>query len=208
MRKAPVVLNLLLAMFLFSTAFAQYPQPQYVGIPSAEMNYFAAAQKNSQWCWAASIQMVLNYYGVAILQEQIVARTYGTDPYGRLPDKPGGFQEITANLNNWSIDNRGQLYTVSASMYAGVPTPTILIQELRQKRPIIVGYRSGPKSAHAVVITAASFIPSLQGPIIVSVVVRDPWPSKENIFNSGRVEYPRNYLASLMQTYWYIRVSR
>lgn len=208
MRKAPVVLNLLLAMFLSSTAFAQYPQPQYVGIPSAEMNYFVAAQEKSQWCWAASIQMVLNYYGVAISQGQIVARTHGTDPFGRLSDRGGRFQEITANLNNWSIDNKGQLYTVRASGYSGIPTPAILIQELSQKRPIIVGYRSGPNSAHAVVITAASFIPSPQGPIIVSVVVRDPWPSKENIFNRGRVEYPGNYLASLMQTYWYIRVSR
>jgi hypothetical protein len=209
MRKI-IVFNAFLVMLALSSAvLGQYPyppQPQYVGIPSTQMNYFAASQRNSQWCWAASIQMVLNYYGIAISQEQIVARTYGTDPFGRLPNWGGSFHAITANLNNWSIDNRGRPYTVMASLNWGAPAPAILLQELSQGRPVIVGYRSGPNSGHAVVITAASFIQSRMGPIVQSVVVRDPWPSQQNIRNSGRIEYPGSQIASLMQAYWYIRV--
>ena len=206
--------TLLLIMLLSSTILAQYPftsqpvqpQLQYVGIPSAQMDYFTASQKNSQWCWAASIQMVLNYYGIAISQEQIVARTYGTDPFGNLPNWAGSFEAITANLNNWSVDNMGRPYTVMASLNWGAPTPIILLQELSEGRPVIMGYRSGPNSGHAVVITAASFLPSPQGPIIQTVVVRDPWPSPQNIAYRGRVEYPGADLAYLMQAYWYIRV--
>jgi len=215
MRKTILVKNaFLFFLLLASTVFAQYPypprsrvqQPQYVGIPSAQMSFFAASQRNSQWCWAASIQMVLNYYGVSISQEQIVARTYGTDPFGRLPNWSGSFQAITANLNNWNIDNRGRPYTVMASLRSGAPTPAILLQELSQGRPVIVGYRSGPNSGHAVVITAASYIQSPMGPVIQSVVVRDPWPSQQNVRNRGRVEYPGARIASLMQAYWYIRI--
>jgi len=79
-------------VFVSSNLVAQ--QATYVGIPSNSMNYYAAGQNNSQWCWAASIQMVLNGYGVNINQEQIVARTYGIDPYGNLPNWPGSFQAI------------------------------------------------------------------------------------------------------------------
>ncbi|MDM7859435.1 C39 family peptidase [Alteromonas sp. ASW11-36] len=191
-------------------AQAQFPQqvqqPQYVGIPSTQMNYFAAAQNNSQWCWAAAIQMVLNYYGVSISQEQIVARTYGVDPYGNLPNWAGSFQAITANLNNWNVDNLGNQYQVMASLNWGAPTPAVLLQELSQGRPVIVGYSTGPNTGHAVVITAASYTMSPSGPIIQSVVVRDPWPSAQNIQTSGRVEYPGAQLASVMQAYWYVRV--
>jgi hypothetical protein len=188
-------------LFSVSTAHATY-----VGIPSNIMNYFVADQKNSNWCWAASIQMVLNYYGVSITQPQIVARTYGLNPNGPLPNWTGSFSAITANLNNWNVDNLGKPYTVAASLNWGAPTPAVLLQELSQGRPVIVGYKSGPNSGHAVVITAANYDMSPMGPIIQSVVARDPWPSPQNIANNGRVEYPGIQIASLMQAYWYIRV--
>ena len=149
--------------------------------------------------------MILNYYGVAITQEQIVARTYRTDPFGRLPNWGGSLRVITANLHNWSIDYRGRRYLVTASLNVGVPTPAILLEELSQGRPVIVAYQSGP-SGHAVVVTDASFIRSARGPIVQSVVVRDPWPSPQTIRSRGRVEYPGAQIASLMQAYWYIRV--
>lgn len=213
MKKINLYLFDVLTLVFSISCFAQYPnpqqnyqQPQYVGVQSAQMNFFAAAQNNSQWCWAAAIQMVLNYYDVNITQEQIVARTYGSDPYGNLPNWAGSFQAITANLNNWNVDNSGNSYSVKAIVNSGAPTPAVLLQELSAGRPVIVGYSSGQNSGHAVVITAASFTQSYNGPIIQSVVVRDPWPSPQNIKTAGRVEYPAAQFASVMQAYWYIRV--
>ena len=181
---------------------------QQVGIPSGEMDFVAAAQQNSQWCWAAAIQMVLGYHGVGITQQQIVARTYGTDWWGNLPDWAGSIEAITANLNNWSIDNYGQQYAVAATLNWGAPAATVLIDELWNRHPVIIAYQSGPTSGHAVVVTAATFSQTMHGPVIHSIVVRDPWPSPENRFNSGRVEYDGASLAQRINAHWLISVSR
>jgi hypothetical protein len=181
-------------------------QATYVGIRSENFNYFASSQRNTNWCWAASMQMIFNYYGIDITQEQIVARSYGSDPYGNLPNWTGSFYVITANLNNWNVDNNGRQYMVVASLNWGAPSPLYLIQELSEQRPVLIGYQSGPNSGHAVVITACSYTQSPYGPIIQSIVVRDPWPSPQNIANRGRVEYPGINLANIIQAHWYIRI--
>ena len=181
---------------------------QQVGIPSGEMDFVAAAQHNSQWCWAAAIQMVLGYHGVAITQQQIVARTYGMDWWGNLPDWAGSIEAITANLNNWSIDNYGQQYAVGAILNWGAPPPNVLIDELSNRRPVIIGHRSGPNSARAVVVTAATFSHTPYGVRIHSIVVRDPWPSPANVYNRGRVVYDGASLASAITAHWFISVAR
>lgn len=205
-------------VFIFTQSpsiFAQYYYPrrvpsqaqiQKVGIPSNQMDYFFAKQDKPQWCWAASIQMVMNYYGVDISQWDIVYRTYGTDPYGRLPDWSGSIGAISANLNNWNIDKSGRSYAVRSIWKYGSPQPTEFLSELISGRPIILGYKSGYGSGHAVVVTGASFISTKMGPIIQSVTVRDPWPSRQNIINNGKVVYSGAEFAGLMEAYWYIRV--
>jgi hypothetical protein len=196
------------AVFAICAVLPAAGQAQYVGIPSATFNYVYSAQANSQWCWAASIQMILNYYGVDIAQEEIVRRSFGSDPYGNLPNWPGSFQVITANLNNWGIDANGQRYRVQAVFGNGPPVPSMLLQELSNGQPVLIAYMTGPSSGHAVVATAASYTPSPAGPVVQSIVVRDPWPSPENMGTNGRREYPGAALASQMRHYWIIRVQR
>jgi len=148
--------------------------------------------------------MIFNYYGINITQEQIVSRSYGVDPSGNLPNWTGSFQVITANLNNWNVDNSGRQYGVRATFNQGAPTPIYLIQQLSLQRPVLIGYRSGPSSGHAVVITACSYIETYYGPMIQSIVVRDPWPSDANVATQGRVEYKGIDLANLIDAHWYI----
>ena len=204
------VAAVLLAVWLLaSESFAQpVGGVQQVGIPSGEMDFVAAAQQSSQWCWAAAIQMVLGYHGVAITQQQIVARTYGMDWWGNLPDWAGSIEAITANLNNWSIDNYGQQYAVAATLNWGAPPPNVLINELWNRRPMIIGYRSGPNSGHAVVVTAATYLNTVYGTMIRSIVVRDPWPSPANIYARGRIEYDGASLAQSVTAHWFISVAR
>lgn len=198
--------KILLLFFVLNTSFVFSQQVFYVGIPTNKFNYSASSQHNSNWCWAASLQMIFNYYGVSITQEQIVARSYGVNPNGTLPNWAGSMQVITANLNNWNIDNYGQTYAVAATFNFGAPTPSFLIQELSAQRPVLVGYQSSPNSGHAVVITGCSYTPSVYGPIIQTIIVRDPWPSEQNFLNLGRVEYPAQNLASFITSHWYIRI--
>ena len=200
---------LLAGWLLASESFAQpVGGVQQVGIPSGEMDFVAAAQQSSQWCWAAAIQMVLGYHGVAITQQQIVVRTYGMDWWGNLPDWGGSIEAITANLNNWSIDNYGQQYAVAATLNWGAPPPNVLINELWNRRPMIIGYRSGPNSGHAVVVTAATYSNTVYGTVIHSIVVRDPWPSAANVYARGRIEYDGASLAQLVTAHWFIAVTR
>lgn len=204
MKKIKFILSIILMMIIGRVGFSQ--QLIYAGIPSNNFSYFASSQHNSNWCWAASLQMIFNYYHVDITQEQIVRRSYGVDPYGNLPNWTGSFNVITTNLNNWSVDNSGKTYAVTASLNWGAPTPAYLIQELNAQRPVLIGYSSSPTTGHAVVITACSYIQTVNGPMIQTIIVRDPFPTPENIANRGRVEYPGANFANLMQAHWYIRI--
>ncbi|MEP6691693.1 MAG: C39 family peptidase [Gemmatimonadaceae bacterium] len=181
-------------------------QMQYVGIKSTQFEDSYSAQHNSQWCWAASIQMVLAYYGMKVTQEQIVQRSFGEDTQGQLPNKPGSSELITQNLNNWNVDAGGTRYHVTAQVGRGAPPPTLLLQEVKDQHPVILAYMSGPSSGHAVVATAAGYTPSDNGPIVREIIVRDPWPSDENKATHGRVSHPGDGLARNVANYWIIRV--
>ncbi|HAI75470.1 MAG TPA: hypothetical protein DCM08_04420 [Microscillaceae bacterium] len=176
--------------------------PTYVGIPSEVLNYYAAAQQKQNWCWAACIQMLFNYYGVDIDQASIVKRTYGQNYRGDAPDVAATYEAIYLNLNNWSIDAQGKKYVVKAQMGYGSPPPDEVIDELKQGRPVLVGYRTGEATGHAVLITALSYVDKTIG----SVVVRDPYPTAQNIQNYGRVEYDAASLMRQVEVYWFVRV--
>lgn len=150
--------------------------------------------------------MIFNYYGVDISQEQVVSKSYGKDGSGQLPNRTANEEIITANLNNWKIGNDGQNYIVEAKLNHGPPTPSYLIEELVNERPVLIGYRTGPTAGHTVLITACSYYPTANGPVIRSIIVRDPWPSEENLKTAGRIEYSGISLANLIQSHWYVKV--
>ncbi|MFN8255806.1 MAG: papain-like cysteine protease family protein [Bacteroidales bacterium] len=177
----------------------------YVGIPGSKLNYATSVQKKPLWCWAASIQMVLNYYNVAITQEQIVEQTYGKNPDGSIPNLPANLETLHRNLNNWGIDNKGKRYFVNAEFGFGPPEAILLIEELSQKRPVIIGYK-GNVGHHIVVITALSYYESELGPVINTIIVRDPLPDESSCTKDGRVEFDAGTLAGRITAFWFIHV--
>lgn len=184
----------------------------YIGIPSVKLDTVYATQRNSQWCWAAAIEIILRYYGVRISQEAIVHRAYGIDPTGRLPNREGTYEAMAKNLNNWGIDFEGQFYIVRASFHWGPPSEKLLIRELSHQHPVLLSYisRTFPRLAgHAVVCTglAVRISPSNQYEI-ATVVVRDPWPSRKVLQQKGRIEYPARTFLPKITSYWLIRVER
>lgn len=140
------------------------------GINSSVANVTAAAvggQHLSQWCWAACIEMVFNYYGHAVPQERIVRETWGS--IVNLPGQPG---QILANLNrNWT-DEGGDDFSVLGDVYSA--NAVTAAQDLAQDMPLIIG-----TMGHAMVLTSFVYIRDSFGRGNVNAaIVRDPWPGR------------------------------
>lgn len=131
-----------------------------------------AQQKNTQWCWAACIEMVCRWYGVRLSQQSIVARVYGG-----LVNMPADDRNLTAALNSkWTADD-GTSFRIQASVFspamgqANVDNQR-MIQDLANERPLIVGART-----HATVLARVDYVEGPYGqPIVQRAHVIDPWP--------------------------------
>lgn len=161
---------------------AQLGQNLYVaGVPTEHFEHFAAPQgqgrqRSANWCWAACIQMVLNYHGLKVTQEQIVSKIYGG-----LVDAPADGAKIVAALNGWVPDAAGHAAYVQAIPY--IVSAAEVIRDLTYRWPLIVGLQQQP-IAHAYVVTAVTYSLDEAGqPVLRGVVLRDPWPG-----NQSRVE--------------------
>jgi Papain-like cysteine protease AvrRpt2 len=176
------------------------PLRRYLGIPSETFDFIAVTQQQDMWCWAATVQMLLGYYGIQLTQEQIVARVYG-QPFNEL----GSDDAISASLNGWGRTAQGNHVVVESRVIAGPPAPDILFQELSKGRPVLLIFNAGFSVGHAVVVTAASAM-SRQ---VVSLVYRDPAPTPDSLKNHGRVELSFEELAAFLPTirsYWIVSV--
>jgi Papain-like cysteine protease AvrRpt2 len=197
------IVSLALLVLVSTYGLAQVP-PQYVGITSQQFNFIAAAQQEDEWCWAASIQMILNYYAIPVSQQEIVARAKG-----QLIDQGGSDQDISNSLNGWGVAYGGVARIIRSWAAPGPPRPDILVQELSRGHPILLTFATGVYSGHAVVITAASFIGTASNPQILSLVIRDPWPSPDHVATAGRVELGGMDLSQfipLVRGHWLVSV--
>lgn len=147
------------------------------GVPSEQFVHFAAPesagkQRMQNWCWAACIQMVLNYHGLYVDQQDIVGRVFG-----QAVDRPANGEQILAALSGWAPDSRGRRSAIYADPYH-VDAATI-VNDLDKRWPLIVGL-AGPRgmaTGHAYVLTAVYFSKDNFGnPTIHRVVLRDPYP--------------------------------
>src|SRR5437660_1037043 len=154
------------------------------GIPSNEFEFFAAPetdghQRQSNWCWAASVQMVLNYRGVPVTQEQVVQRIFA----GAVPNVPGQPNQILTALSGWAFTRNGQRVMLTSSPFAFDGTE--IVRDLAERWPIVVGVNMG-NSGHAYVMTAVTYgVDPWNRPIFRSAILRDPWPG-----NPSRIEVP------------------
>lgn len=181
---------------------ASPPTPRYIGIPRDVFDFVAAAQEQNMWCWAASIQMLLNYYGIPIHQREIVSRVFGSPL-----NQPGTDADINASLNGWGVNAKGRCFVVRSSIVNSVPHPSALYRELSSGRPLLLTFNPGSSVGHAVVVTGASV---LNG-VITSLIYRDPWPTQENVAHRGRVELFTDDLAAFLpcvRAYWRVAVQQ
>lgn len=193
MRNA-VLLAFITFLGLTAVSNAQQPSIQQIrpgvwaaGIPSDEFRFFAAPetaghQRQSNWCWAAAVQMVLNYRGIPVTQEQVVQRIFR----GEVPNLPGQPSQILEALSGWAFTRDGRRVILSSSPFAFDGSE--IVRDLAERWPIVVGVRTSPTSGHAYVLTAVTYtVDPWNRPIFLTAVLRDPWPG-----NPSRVEVPWN----------------
>lgn len=122
-------------------------------------------QHMSQWCWAASIEMVFRFYGYVIPQAEIVRQAWGTPV-----NLPGSLTQVLGSLNrNW-IDQFGRPFRVESRPYSPHPMPAIL--DLQRNWPLIVG-----TMRHAMVLTSLVYdVDNWDRVAVRAATVSDPWP--------------------------------
>lgn len=157
--------------------------PNYfvAGISSIEFFQVASLgrQRCPEWCWAASSQMILNYHGLYVAQEQIVNKIFGS-----LTCQGGTPDEIIEGLTGWAPDVRGRFSEIHS--VAGLISPNDIVRSLAGKWPLLICMDNGQGGGHAVVMTAVYYYMTPQGNAVIDrVVLRDPWPD-----NPSRQEMP------------------
>ncbi|GAB5551225.1 MAG: hypothetical protein Sapg2KO_08160 [Saprospiraceae bacterium] len=147
----------------------------WVGVPQMELYLTQARSVNSgkqlqsRWCWAACIQMILNYHGLAVHQEDLVRQLYGT----RWINKGADEDQMLMALNNWNGEQLGKPVNILAK--GGLRSPEVLIKALAYKWPLIVGL-SKAEEHHAVVLTSIEYLVDQGRFIPLKVSLFDPWP--------------------------------
>ncbi|MGZ3697330.1 MAG: papain-like cysteine protease family protein [Bdellovibrionota bacterium] len=167
------------------------------GIPDNHLEFFAAPetagrQRQSNWCWAASTQMVLNYHGIRVAQEEVVERIFG-----ELVDRTAGHNEILTALNHWFPSLNGGAARPIARSFPVIQDGRF-VYELANGNPMIVGLKGSANGApgHAYVLTGAEVSVDKQGlpRFIHSMTLRDPWPTNASEITIPWEEFESRYM--------------
>jgi len=181
----------------------------YDGIDSTVFDNVYAEQRNTQWCAAACIEMIGRLYGVNVSQEELAKNHCGIDMYGNAYNCPATIEVISSNLNFCRSNRCAQTLCIKPSLEKGQPNANRVICELQRGNPIMIGH-AVPNSnvGHAVLITGAEWSCQNGKHLIHKLILRDPWPSRENKLSNGRivVNAPRNFVNTIY-AHWYISVS-
>jgi len=132
----------------------------------SSITFKQAFQQQNEWCWAACISMVFEYYHHSVDQQRIVKETWGT-----VADMPGEPSDILRDLNKRWTDDAGHAFQCQGDVVS--VNVNTAIQDLIDNHPLIIG-----AMGHAIVLTAVvSEVDTATSQYeIQQVIVRDPWP--------------------------------
>lgn len=126
-------------------------------------------QEKDNWCWAACIQMVLQYNGIWQSQSDIVRQVYGS-PY----NWTASGNEIAEAFNEWNGFRVRSLTT---------KTPQSFIDEIAVGNPLIIGHEE-----HAYLLTHIYYKKTSNGRLSpFKVIVVNPNLGKEEVFDWSRL---------------------
>jgi hypothetical protein len=164
---------------------AEAPPPQLeFAAPVANSNPLPVPQvfqRTEKWCWAACLQMVLNYLGQGAQQCDVVDKAFGQSICCGAPDDP----ECNNSLGMWDIATAYTSCQLSASLVTSAVQWSYLDFEIKAGRPVQVGFDWTGGGGHVAMVCGTGMAGT-----VPFVVVNDPK------FGRGSV-----YYANLLSAY-------
>ena len=144
-------------------------------------------QQGSHLCWAASMQCLLDYYGVHVTQEQILLATWGR--VANFPIYDLRQAVLSFVKENARVAPQGKV--IHPFFRRGAPPPALLIYELElEKSPVFIGYHNPQgHGSHCVICYGVEYDGSPENPLITQILILDPWDGKRKAW-SGREMAP------------------
>ncbi len=141
----------------------------FVALVDATIERCIHVQEKDNWCWAACVQMVLQYNDIWQSQSDIVRQVYGS-PY----NWTASGNEIAEAFNEWN-GFRVRSFTTK--------TPQSFIDEIAAGHPLIIGYEE-----HAYLLTHIYYKKTSNGRLSpFKVIVINPKLGKEEVFDWSRL---------------------
>lgn len=137
------------------------------GLAPATLERIYQPQQASNWCWAASVTMVLRRYGLHVDQEEVVRARFG-----RADNVQVSGQAIGELLTRRWDDHAGRQASSSATLLPpwhralGLAAPEVL-DDLAQGRPLLLGAEQ-----HAVVLVQVVYERRIDGRAVAPAGVR------------------------------------
>lgn len=122
------------------------------GLSAAGMAAIFQAQEASNWCWAASVAMILRRYGGQVTQQEVVRTALGVPENQRATERA-----VAGLLNRTWRDALGQTLVASAQAVArwhrgmGLAAPEVL-EDLALGHPLLLGAQE-----HAMVLVQVTY---------------------------------------------------
>lgn len=137
------------------------------GLSAAAITAIFQAQQASNWCWAASVAMVLRRYGGQVSQEEVVRTAVGLTENQRASERT-----VSDLLNRTWRDALGQTLVASAEAVArwrrgmGLAAPEVL-DDLARGNPLLLGAQE-----HAMVLVQVTYERRVDGKALTPSGVR------------------------------------
>lgn len=172
-----------------------------ISVAEKAFNYLAAPevagrQRQSNWCWAAALQMILNYKGVLTTQEHLVEMLYGVQV-----DQPANKFQIMDVMNHNFTNIHGRASRVESYDIDPFVFENFIHFLGKEKQPMLIGLRGSQTGAtgHAYVLTGAEFKVNARGEVIevTQVNLRDPWPMNPTEKNITWNEFAQSHIFSI-----------
>lgn len=153
------------------------PNQKTASVNMPQLYQVVTQQQCEEWCWAACISMIFDFYGHPMTQPDIVAATYGAVVC--LP--AGSSTTIERAFSRRYFDDRGVSFvsqvTAAYDFSNGINTfdNLLVVNDLSGNNPLLYC-----NTQHAMVVYAVDYIPTPNEPNVLAVHVVDPWPLSQS----------------------------